>query len=228
MNAQYTEVEVKVGRWTYPGRELVDGTTIRNTKRDGSGEWVNVDGTPYAETEAPADEKLGALRPEQLAMLTALVRSADGTGRHFDFFDEGLAENSGIWFEHCAQQTANPIVARKALRGLEKAGYVEIGELDTDMGVGIPADRWMAITQAAVDAAPALPAEVNLSEALGEAKSGHSLGGGNQTKKPGKSTWKIGDPCPQGHKLTTDTLYVMPSGRKQCKACRAEMPSRKH
>lgn len=33
---------VKVGRWTYPARSWSDGTTERNTKRDGSGEWVPV------------------------------------------------------------------------------------------------------------------------------------------------------------------------------------------
>lgn len=36
-----TAGEVKVGRWTYPAR-LVDGLMERNTKRDGSGEWVAV------------------------------------------------------------------------------------------------------------------------------------------------------------------------------------------
>lgn len=32
---------VKIGRWEYPGRK-VDGKLERNTKRDGSGEWVAV------------------------------------------------------------------------------------------------------------------------------------------------------------------------------------------
>lgn len=37
-----TELDpIKVGRWTYPARER-DGVTERNTKRDGSGEWVVV------------------------------------------------------------------------------------------------------------------------------------------------------------------------------------------
>jgi len=31
---------VKVGRWTYPAKR-VEGVTYRNTKRDGSGEWVH-------------------------------------------------------------------------------------------------------------------------------------------------------------------------------------------
>lgn len=33
---------VKVGRWTYPARELENGTVERNVARDGSGEWVKV------------------------------------------------------------------------------------------------------------------------------------------------------------------------------------------
>jgi hypothetical protein len=32
-------MDVKVGRWTYPAR-IVDGNLVRNTKRDGSGEWI--------------------------------------------------------------------------------------------------------------------------------------------------------------------------------------------
>lgn len=34
--------QVKVGRWTYPARELENGTFERNTQRDGNGEWVKV------------------------------------------------------------------------------------------------------------------------------------------------------------------------------------------
>jgi hypothetical protein len=33
---------VKVGRWSYPVREWTDGTRERNTKRNGSGEWVAI------------------------------------------------------------------------------------------------------------------------------------------------------------------------------------------
>lgn len=35
-----TLTEVKVGRWTYPARMIPGGEIERNTKRDGSGEWV--------------------------------------------------------------------------------------------------------------------------------------------------------------------------------------------
>lgn len=37
--------DVKIGRWTYPARvRLSDGRVERNTKRDGSGEWVEYEG----------------------------------------------------------------------------------------------------------------------------------------------------------------------------------------
>jgi hypothetical protein len=42
-----------------------------------------------------------------------------------------------------------------------------------------------------------------------------------KARRQGKSTWELETPCPKGHTLTTETLYVMPSGRKQCKSCRA-------
>lgn len=34
---------VKVGRWTYPAKLNEKGLTVRNTKRDGTGDWVRVD-----------------------------------------------------------------------------------------------------------------------------------------------------------------------------------------
>lgn len=53
---------------------------------------------------------------------------------------------------------------------------------------------------------------------------GHGGKVGAQTKKPGKSNWEVGGKCPQGHLLTDDDgdnpVYVMPSGRKQCRKCR--------
>lgn len=38
---------VKVGRWTYPARQLENGTVERNTARDGSGEWVKVHSSAF-------------------------------------------------------------------------------------------------------------------------------------------------------------------------------------
>ena len=35
---------VKIGRWTYPTRQSTSGVQERNTKRDGSGEWVPYEG----------------------------------------------------------------------------------------------------------------------------------------------------------------------------------------
>lgn len=34
--------KVKRGRWTYPAQRMSDGTEYRNTKRDGSGDWVRM------------------------------------------------------------------------------------------------------------------------------------------------------------------------------------------
>ena len=38
--AQEMTGEVKIGRWTYPARMTLAGKAQRNTKRNGSGEWV--------------------------------------------------------------------------------------------------------------------------------------------------------------------------------------------
>ena len=36
----FAHEDVKFGRWTYPARQDHEGNVQRNTKRDGSGEWV--------------------------------------------------------------------------------------------------------------------------------------------------------------------------------------------
>lgn len=226
MNAVTTGT-VKVGRWEYPA-EMTETGLRRNAKRDGSGEWI--EGVADAKVVAsfvPAEqftdevaEAIDALSPVQREAMAAV-----GNG-HFDFFDEGVVEHSGIWFTHMSEQTPNPRPFRTAMQKLTTGANPlwAIGEPDYDAH---GRDRWFALTALGAKVAQRLAAPVAW-EALGAAKAGHTTGGGNQTKKPGKSTWKIGDPCPQGHTLTAETLYVMPSGRKQCKTCRAEMPSRKH
>lgn len=42
-----------------------------------------------------------------------------------------------------------------------------------------------------------------------------------------KLTWELGTKCPKGHLLTEETRYAMPSGRVQCRECRAENRSKK-
>lgn len=39
---------VKVGRWQYPAVRYSDGSVERNTKRDGSGEWVMAEASQFA------------------------------------------------------------------------------------------------------------------------------------------------------------------------------------
>lgn len=130
---------VKVGRWTYPAIRKEDGTVVRNSKRDGSGDW---------------DETNPAL---------------------FMFVGEG-----------------DPI-AEKAAQAVE---------------------------------VPEIPGFVDAPAPAPERKSsGHGGRVGAQVRKPGKSSWKIGDTCPQGHELTEETLYEMPSGRKQCRVCRGSYRS---
>lgn len=207
---------VRIGRWTYPLRTQ-DGVTERNAKRDGSGEWVDVDLADVAEWNMDPE-------PTEVAEITdPAARSLMNriANRGFDFFDDGLVEDSGIWFEHACQQTPNAKAARAAFRKLDREGLIN---LNPDVFEGDD-DRWMtltakgaayAATQVGVRDTYAWPAET----------AGHRAGDGNQSKRPGKSSWKLGEKCPQGHTLTAQNLYVMPSGRKQCRECRSTMPSR--
>ncbi|HXJ65145.1 MAG TPA: hypothetical protein VNN79_15430 [Actinomycetota bacterium] len=220
----------KVGRWTYPAIEQTDGSVVRNEKTDGSLGWVAVDPSKVAWTTAEIAE-LVASQPDPKPVETPKLspaaqyiaqQIADSCTRGkvgFDFFDDGLRDGSGIWLEHAAQQTPNPGAAKRAFRELAKHGLIGIGEPDSD---SYGNDRWIWLTQKGADVIATF-----VGESLGslpEAKA--HTGGGNQTKRPGKSTWELGTPCPQGHTLTADTLYVMPSGRKQCRDCRNSMPSR--
>jgi hypothetical protein len=38
--------------------------------------------------------------------------------------------------------------------------------------------------------------------------------------RAGSVVWAVGSVCKHGHELTTETLYLMPSGRSQCRTCR--------
>lgn len=209
---------VKVGRWTYPVIERPDGVVVRNEKTDGSLGY-NRDGFDVEAVvwDAPAATEAPKLSPAARELAAAIVN------RHFDFFDDGYdVEGSGIWFNHMSEQTPNPAAARKAARELEKRGLVHISEpQDPDTK-----DRWLSLTAEGAAFVGSLKGQSYNLAVLGQAKAGHASGGGNQTKKPGKSTWKVGDKCPQGHKLTNENLYVMPSGRSQCRDCRKGMPSR--
>ena len=55
---------VKVGRWEYPARKLDSGIIERNTKRDGSGEWViasEIAFTPDAPTQTESQQRVAKL-----------------------------------------------------------------------------------------------------------------------------------------------------------------------
>lgn len=226
MTSTTTTGTVKDGRWEYPATQLSDGHIIRNSKRDGSGHDVEV--TPkvaetFTSSTPAASNGHSVLSPLDRAMLAQIGNTGDRSSKapSFDFFDDGIVEGSGIWFAHASEQTANPPAARRAFKSLANKGYLEISEPQEYSGS--EKDRWIVLTAKGAEAAIELAGQ---STELPEFKAGHATGGGNQTKRPGKSTWKLGSPCPQGHKLSAQTLYTMPSGRNQCRECRGTMPSR--
>lgn len=174
-------------------------------------------------------ETLSPLEREIMAMIGRTSGRWDGTGGPtFDFFDDGVVEGSGIWRDHAVDQVGRGVTraaGRKAIARLEELGLIEVNpELDSPSDD----DHWMWLTAKGATAALAVrgdeaPTKLGNGRAAGD---GHGSRPGAQTRKPGKSTWKVGDPCPQGdHVLIAELIYVMPSGRKQCKGCRAGYPS---
>lgn len=161
---------VKIGRWTYPTIER-DGDILRNTKRDGTGEWVSLpDSAVVTPVASPTAAEVETGRPSaDSAELTAYgfaVMAAIGN-REFDFFDDGVVEGSGIWFDHMASQLPGYSrgTGKRELRKLEKAGLVGIGDVDTDAS-----DRWLYLTAKGAAAAAQLEGRKIAFPELGEPK----------------------------------------------------------
>lgn len=198
---------VKVGRWEYPATQHPSGAVKRNTKRDGSGEWVDADAAKFvAEPSAPAVPEVAGF-------------TADGDSDHDDLrvaylhvFDSHYVSTEDI----AKELGTTPARTKAILDTLERL------DLTTSSGAGIkPVLDPTQFTRA--DAAQRFMADVPLETKV--RAGGHGGKVGAQSAKPGKSTWQPGDDCPKGlHRLTDEDgdnpVYVMPSGRKQCRMCR--------
>lgn len=227
---------IKVGRWVYPAVRLESGTVARNTKRDGDGDWVDV---PAKDADKFVAESGAEPEPEakpKSKAKTDEVPTIDGftEGGHSDYDDLRIAytrifDDFAVTYDEVADTLGSELGRAKTV----VSKLIEVGLVVTDrreaQGKDVPAETIIQsletydhITrdQALGNFAAALNPGVKLRRS-----SGHGGKVGAQHKKPGKSTWAVGSKCPQGHKLTEGDIYVMPSGRKQCKKCRAGYPS---
>lgn len=134
---------VKIGRWSYPATRA-NGTVEYSTK---GGDKTATDKQAEAFVpDAPTAEKVEAeLNPAAFAILAAVANN------EFDYFDGGLTEGSGIWFDHMASQLPGDATAVKAaMRRLVKAELFELGDVDKDMEYP---DRWFCLTAKGAEAA---------------------------------------------------------------------------
>lgn len=78
-------------------------------------------------------------------------------GHRYSFFDEGVAEDSGIWYTCLRDETGGDTrAAARAITYLVKAGYL-VKEADTqDSG---STDNWMALTTLGADTAKSMANE---------------------------------------------------------------------
>lgn len=208
---------VKVGRWTYPAVRTDSGEVARNTKRDGSGGWVDAPVDAFVADESGVPAQGDAPNIEGF--------TEDG---HSDYDDLRIAyrfifDQFGTDYAEIADKLGCDEARAKAIVSMLKAKGLVVTDTVNDTGLVVQslktydnhtADEVMA------DFAEAFNPGVKIRRS-----SGHGGKVGAQHKKPGKSTWQIGTACPQGHRLTEENLYVMPSGRKQCRDCRHGYPS---
>ena len=225
---------VKVGRWSYPATQTGTGLTKRNTKRDGTGEWEQVD--PKVAATFVADAPADFAPVETPAPLTGVVAPHDTYTPHpedasedFKLARRVLANtwNTMIWGEADEVRPADVTEKRaiEVLAALGKLGFVVRERADKNTGFKAGTAIYMATPNVDEATMPELLAKF-------DAEVAHDLTIKAQTpradkpvnnthKKPGRSTWAVGDKCPQGHKLEEGDVYVMPSGRKQCRKCRS-------
>lgn len=209
---------VKVGRWEYPARRDESGDIERNTKRDGSGEW-EVATTKVANTFA-ADKPT-----EPTPAVPAINGFVDEAPVNHDYEDlrtAYMATYAGfaVTLEEIADALdTNPGRAKAALDTLVGLGLVAGPEKAPETGEPIwqPWKSYDEIDekQARREFEDATPTDIAI-----KVRPTHGGKSGAQTKKPGRSTWTVGDKCPQGHVLAEGDIYVQPSGRKQCRKCR--------
>lgn len=218
---------VRSGRWDYPAVLHDDGTAARNTKRDGSGEWVDVDAAKFvAEGDVPGQRSGAKADLPEIDGFTA-----EG---HSDYDDLRVAyklifANFAATYEEIAEQLgADPGRAKTVVAMLREKGLVVTDRREAQ-GKGASAET---VVQSAktydgrtegevmADFAGAFQPGVKIRRS-----SGHGGKVGAQHRKPGKSKWAVGSKCPQGHKLREEDIYQMPSGRMQCRKCRAGYPA---
>lgn len=206
--------DIKIGRWTYP-LGVIDGRLVRNAKRDGSGEWV----------EVTVDQMDG---DQQKALITKAPKESEDYALlreiYLFIFDDHSVDYDGI----SEKFNLRPGRAKAAVSRLVNHGLVNVDHIERPDGKGkqyvIQAndtyDNWSR--EEAVDGFnnSTMPKTVKIPN-----PSTHGGVKGAQTRKPGKSTWKVGSPCPQGHKLKKGDIYTMPNGRHICRVCRSEYKS---
>jgi hypothetical protein len=219
---------VKVGRWTYPAEQDAQGT-IRNTKRDGTGEWVKADAADFVADEGGTPKPgTKAAKPRSTKTVATPADKAVATDDwHL------LRELYQVIFANFAV-TADELRVRDITekRGLELARYLEgtglvARSLAGESGKEPIWQSWNTYDSHTEDEVLAdFDAKVPFDVIVKERKVGGHPVTNNTHKKPGRSTWAVGSTCPQGHKLATAAdIYVMPSGRKQCQSCRKGYPS---
>lgn len=199
----------KVGRWEYPATlEVQTGTTMRNTKRDGSGEWVREDRSRFvAHADSPEALEDVYLRP-MYRIFSYVFESFASEARDIHSQTSGLPKG---W---TAKQTT------EALRELARHGLV------TRTESGSPT---IPVWQASVTYDNISPEEARVwfDVAMAAGPSPEAAAQLEASEKPVKApkrrgvSWEPGTECPQGHVLAEDDVYTMPSGRRQCRKCRA-------
>lgn len=235
MSKTTTTGSVKVGRWEYPA-ELATGKdgfphVKRWTKRDGTGELVPVTEQKVIDSFAPAETD------EEPQALTGVVAPVETSADY-----RALREvherifNSGIWAnkDDLQFEFEGSVITEK--RGHELARYLarkdlvvrEISTKSDGFSTGEPiyssTPNWdeVSLEQSLALFDAAVPTDVVV--AAHKIRADKPVN--NTHAKPGKSSWLAGDTCPRGtHVLNGANVYVMPSGRKQCKDCRAGYPS---
>jgi hypothetical protein len=220
---------IKVGRWTYPAAKDADGRVTRNTKRDGSGEW-DVVSLADRDKFVPAEEETAPEAPAEQKQTDAPEVPGFTPDASSDYEDLRVAyrhifEQFAITYDELASHLGVEVGRAKALVSVlrDSDGLVVTDHVNDSSETVIQSLHTydhITIEEAMANFAKAVLPEVKVRRT-----SNHGGKVGAQTKKPGRSSWAVGDNCPQGHLLEEGDVYQMPSGRKQCRKCRLGYPS---
>lgn len=221
------------GEWVETDAEFVvnpEDPAVRDERLAASGVFAEAEA---ADAEAADFDTAVTAAADAAAALAAIPGFTDETPANPDYDDLRVAylaifdDFAVHGWDDLTEIVGGDVARTKAVAyALRDSGLIVIEpNYKTDIGTGTLFQCYRTYDELTREQAVELFVAAFNPTATLKVRSTHGGKVGAQTKKPGRSSWTVGSACPQGHALEEGDIYVMGSGRKQCRKCRQGYPS---